>query len=254
MKSIIFISGAKGGTGKTTLMINVAVMLAYMWRDAAVYPVALLDLTPGIGTAALILLGDHLSAWGRPSLSDYLAGKMADPLRAFYLRRWETEKGRFQIVFAYVTYEAPLAKRQLEVVINTIATRLKPKAVFIDAPPQTPSSPLVGLVDYIVPVVTPDISAIEAARSFLESTGVKKLKPVMNMYIPEYAVSAIHGVPWEIVVEKMLGDRPHVIPYDKALQAARQALEIESLKLRPYESPALKAIAEYAKYLASVIA
>jgi hypothetical protein len=60
-------------------------------------------------------------------------------------------------------------------------------------------------------------------------------------------------MPWELVIEKTLGERPHVIPFDKLLQAARQALEVEVLKLRPGESPGVKALVEYARYLAATV-
>jgi ATPases involved in chromosome partitioning len=79
MKKLIFLSGTKGGTGKTTLALNSAVLLAYLWRDVAHYPVAFLDLTPNVGTAALVLLGDPLATWGRPSLSDFAAGGSQTP-------------------------------------------------------------------------------------------------------------------------------------------------------------------------------
>jgi hypothetical protein len=60
-------------------------------------------------------------------------------------------------------------------------------------------------------------------------------------------------MPWELVVEKTLGERPHVIPFDKLLQAVRQALEIEVLKLKPGESPGVKAIVNYARYLSTTL-
>jgi MinD-like ATPase involved in chromosome partitioning or flagellar assembly len=251
MKKVLFLSGTKGGTGKTTLTLNSAVLLAYLWRNAAHYPVALIDLTPNIGTAALILLGGPPTAWGRFSLSDYVAGRVADPLKTFYIRRWNTERGVFQLVFAYMAQNVPLTRRHLEYVIQTVESRLKPKVLFFDALPLSADSPLVGLVDYVVPVVTPDVSSIETTKTYVEIIGGKRLKPVLNMYIPDYYMSVVHGMPWELVVEKTFGEQPHVIPFDKLLQAVRQALEIEVLKLRPGESPGVKAIVEYARYLST---
>lgn len=253
MKKVLFLSGTKGGTGKTTLLLNSAVLLAYAWRDSAHYPVAIVDLSPNVGTASLILLGDPILTSGRPSLSDYLAGRLADPLRAFYMRRWNTDKGPFQVVFTYMAGDVPISRRQLEYVFYVVETRLRPKVLFIDMPPLTASSPVAGLVDYVVPVVTPDVSAVETTRSYLDVVGGKRLRPILNMFINEYPISVVYQLPWEVVVEKMLGERPHVVPFDKLLQAARQALEVEVLKLKPSESPGVKAIIEYAKYLASTL-
>ncbi|MEZ0320153.1 MAG: ParA family protein [Pyrobaculum sp.] len=251
MKKLLFMSGTKGGTGKTTLALNASVLLSYLWRETAAYPVVLIDLTPNVGTATLALLGDSAAAWGRPSLSDYLTGKLADPLRAFYLRKWATDKGPFQLVFAYMYEDVPVTRRHLEHISSTVATRLRPRVVIFDMPPLSQSSPVAGLVDYVVPVVTPDVSAIETTKHYLSVVGGTKLRPVLNMYIPEYSISVLHTAPWEKVVEEAFGEPPHIIPFDKLLQAARQALEIETLKLRPWESPAVRAIVEYVKYLAS---
>ncbi|MEM1597609.1 MAG: ParA family protein [Pyrobaculum sp.] len=251
MKKLLFLSGTKGGTGKTTLALNASVLLSYLWREAAAYPVVLIDLTPNVGTAALALLGDPAAAWGRPTLSDYLTGRLTDPLRAFYLRKWTTDKGPFQLVFTYMYEDVPVTRRHLEHVLSTIAARLRPRVAVFDMPPLSQNSPVAGLVDYVVPVVTPDVSAIETTKHYLSVVGGSRLRPVLNMYIPEYPISALHTAPWEKVVEEALGEPPHVVPFDKLLQAARQALEIETLKLRPAESPGVKAIVEYVKYLAS---
>ncbi|MCU7787452.1 ParA family protein [Pyrobaculum sp. 3827-6] len=251
MKKIIFLSGTKGGTGKTTLALNTSVLLSYLWREATHYPVVYVDLTPNVGTAALILLGDVLASWGRPSLSDYVAGRLAEPLRAFYIRRWNTEKGAFQIVFTFMTQDVPLSRRQLEYVFSVVESRLRPRLLVVDTPPLASDSPVAGLVDYVVPVVTPDVTAIEATRRYQDAVGGARLKPVLNMYIPSYPISVLHSAPWEKVVENAFGEPPHVVPYDKLVQAVRQALEVEVLKLKPAESPAVKAIVEYARYLST---
>ncbi|MEM1902342.1 MAG: ParA family protein [Pyrobaculum sp.] len=253
MKKILFLSGTKGGTGKTTLLLNTAVLLAYAWRDTTNYPVAIIDLSPNVGTASLILLGDPLLAWGRPSLSDYFTGRLTDPLRTFYMKRWTSDKGVFQVVFTYMTQDISIGRRQLEYLLSVVETRLRPRAVFIDTPPLTASSPVIGLVDYVVPVVTPDVSAIETTKNYVEIVGGRKLKPVLNMYIGEYSVNVLYQMPWEIVVEKTLGEKPHIVPFDKLIQAARQALEVEVLKIKAAESLGVKSIIEYAKYMMSIL-
>lgn len=251
MKKLVFISGAKGGTGKTTLTVNAAVLLAYLWRDRARYPVALLDLTPRIGTAAMLLAGDPAAIANVPSLADYFSGKLADPLYAFYLRRWHTERGDFQVVFTFTTSDQ-FTRRHLELVLMSLETRLSPLVALLDMPPLASPASVAGLVDYVVPVVTPDPSAIETTRAYLALLGGKRLRPILNLHMPEW-LDPIKMAPWEETVRTALGEKPHVIPYDRLFQAARQALEVESLKLRLDESPALRALVDYVRYLESYL-
>lgn len=247
MKKLAFVSGAKGGTGKTTLTVNAAVLLAYLWRDRAKYPVALLDLTPRIGTAAMLLAGDPAAIANAPSLADYFSGKLTDPLYAFYLRRWQTDRGDFQVVFAFTTSDQ-FSRRQLELVLRALEARLSPMVALLDMPPLTSAASVAGLLDYVVPVVTPDPSAIETTRAYLSLLGGKALRPVLNLHTPEW-LDPVKMSPWEETVGAALGERPHVIPYDRLFQASRQAMEVESLKLRIDESPALRALVDYVRYL-----
>jgi len=64
-------------------------------------------------------------------------------------------------------------------------------------------------------------------------------------------LNGVYGRNWPDVVRGMFGEEPHIIPADPLFEASRQALEIESLKLRPEESQGLAALLSYIRYLAS---
>jgi hypothetical protein len=79
------------------------------------------------------------------------------------------------------------------------------------------------------------------------------LKPILNMLDSRHPVDVVTGLPWVEVVRRHMGMEPHVVPYDELLMASRQALEIESLKLTPMESPPLGSIFKYVDYLYSTL-
>lgn len=250
MKTIAFISGLKGGTGKTTLAVNAAVVLSYSLRKKTRFPVVLIDMTPGVGTAAMLFLGTH-SAQGFASLSEYFDGKLVDVLQSFYLRRWQLQQDEFNVVFAFFNKPTVLSARLLSVLIKQIEARLNPLALILDSPPTGHDTVLSGLLDFVVPVVTPDISSIATAAGVAKALRGKTLRPVLNMYVEGYDVTPIYGRDWPAIVRDHFGEEPHIIPADPSFEAARQALEIESLKLRPEESPGLAAMLAYMRYLAT---
>lgn len=247
MKTLAFVSGLKGGTGKTTMAVNAAAALSYALRDKARYPVVLLDITPGVGTAAMLLFGSHKI--DAPSLTDYLDGRLLDPLQAFYLRRWQTPAGEFHLVFSFLGGDVGVSRRALEALLGQLDARLKPLLVVLDAPPMGRGAPVQGLTDYVVPIVSPDASAIATAAAAAKSLGGKRLKPILNMHIKDYAVAGVYGKDWPDIVKEAFGEEPHVVPFDPLFEASRQALEIESLKLSARESPALASLLEYLRYL-----
>lgn len=81
--------------------------------------------------------------------------------------------------------------------------------------------------------------------------GGRVLRPIINMYVKDHDVAGVYGRNWPDMVRDMFGEEPHIIPADPLFEASRQALEIESLKLRPEESQGLAALLSYIRYLAS---
>ncbi|WP_243679959.1 hypothetical protein [Vulcanisaeta souniana] len=98
MKSILITSGTKGGTGKTTIAVNMSVILAYELRDKSQYPVVLVDLGLDSGTTSMLLLGG-IEEQVPYSLADYFMGRVPDPLSTLYVKTWQINGDSFKLVF-----------------------------------------------------------------------------------------------------------------------------------------------------------
>lgn len=104
-------------------------------------------------------------------------------------------------------------------------------------------------------IAIPDHSSLRAVGNVVNlmrdlKASNKLLKPILNMLNIKYPVDALSGYPWTKLLRDIVGiEPPHVIPYDDLFPIVRQALEIESLKLSFYESPALDSIFKYIDYL-----
>jgi len=260
VKVILFTSGAKGGTGKTTIALNVAIILSYELRDKAQYPVTLVDLGLDSGTASMLLMGNP-EAVPQYSLSDYFMGRVPDPLSVFYVKTWQVSNEEFRLVFtASFGGGGEVARMDghlLRGLINA-ARAISPEYVIIDSPATGLSSEsLVHLLSsstYVVLVMSPDHSSIRSAQGVVRIMDQlegkpRLLKPILNMLDSRHPVDVVTGSSWVDVVRRYVGVEPHVIPYDELFLASRQALEIESLKLTPIESPALSSIFKYVDYL-----
>ena len=253
MRVIAYVSGTKGGTGKTTLAVNLAVYHAYALSQSNRLASALIDAAQGVSTAQLLLLGDSTNL---PSLSDYHDGSVPNLLHALYIKRWRTPTTTIQILFGF--YPRPPRNRSESAYRSVVEgiRRLGVSVVHVDSPPvkSIDDAPIIRLADILVPVVTPDDSAIAAAASLVSEAREARpdatvAKPVLNMYNGMEPP----GDTWGRKVAESLGDEPHIVPADVYVSAARQAMEIEVLKLLPSESPAVRAIIQYGRYLLGLI-
>lgn len=247
------ISGTKGGTGKTTMTVNLAVLAAYMLRNSSPYPVVMLDLGIDNGTASKVILGSLTKV--NNTLSDYLIGKVNNPLYTLYLKSWVMGNDEMRLVFSVPGSNVeglPLFK--LRYVIKAVIEYLKPILLMIDTPSVGFSRQFLELVvnesTHVIPVTTTDHSAIESTISLIGfikgiKGNIEILPPILNMFDYRYPIDPVTGKEWTKIIEEYVGTKPYTVAYDRLFYIVRQATEVEVLKLNPSESPALRDIIKY---------
>ncbi len=261
MKTILITSGGKGGTGKTTIALNLAVTLSYMYRRDVKYPVILVDLGFDTNTATTILSEGKYSY--NFYVNDFLEGKVKDLSKLLYVKSWSISNEIFNLVFTPskpLTSMLGLDMDKLSILINKLSA-IGPKFIIIDSPASNDKKFMLDLarsIEHVLPIVTPDHSCINAVSELLKflsdsSPRLSILKPILNMLNTKYINDPITSMDWLSLVKKAIGREPHVVPFDKLLMISRQALEIEVLKISPYESEAVKAILNYVRELINVL-
>jgi hypothetical protein len=65
------------------------------------------------------------------------------------------------------------------------------------------------------------------------------------MFDQRYPVDPTTGKEWVKIVEESVGVKPYTVAYDKLMYTARQAMEVELLKIAPSESQAVMDIVKY---------
>ncbi|WP_291766797.1 ParA family protein [Caldivirga sp. UBA161] len=250
---ITVVSGSKGGTGKTTIAVNTATLAAYRLRGSSPYPVVLLDLGVDNGSASKVLLSSLTKV--NYTLSDYLTGKINNPLYALYLKSWVINSEEMRLVFSVpgsIVEGLPLFK--LRYIIRIITEYLKPIMLVVDTPSvgftRQFLEPIVSESTHVIPVTTVDHSSIESLSSIVGfikgiKSNVTILPPILNMFDYKYPVDPTTGKEWVNVVEEITGIKPYTVAYDKLLYVARQAMEVEVLKISPGESQAIRDIIKY---------
>ena len=264
MKSILITSGTKGGTGKTTIAVNMSVILAYELRSKSQYPVVLVDLGLDSGTASMLLLGS-VEEQVPYSLADYFMGRVPDPLSTLYVKTWQINDDSFKLVFTAslspISGQVRIDRYLLRGLMNAISA-VSPLYVLIDTPALGLSydvlATLLEVSANVTLVAIPDHSSLKAIGNvvnLMREMGItsRLIKPILNMLNVKYPMDALSNSPWTKLVKDIVGIEPHVIPYDELFLIARQALEIESLKLSFYESPALDSIFKYVDYLIEAV-
>ncbi len=255
MRTILVTSGTKGGTGKSTIALNLSVIMAYRLRSKAQYPVILIDASIDSGSSTMLLFGQP-NPNVQYTLIDLLDGRTADPLSVLYLRQWQVDGDQFNIVFAASGFSNSSKYRSLyplAMLLNAIRS-LSPILAIIDSPATGMTGEMIEVtapyLTDIIPVMTPDHSSIKAAKLAVSSikamnANINVLNPILNMFDERYPVDASTGIPWTEVAKEGLGIEPFVVPLDEYMQIARQALEIEVLKIGPLESKAIASIINY---------
>lgn len=261
MRTILITSGGKGGTGKTTIALNLSVSLSYMYRKDVKYPVILVDLGFDTNTATTVLSEGKYSY--NFYINDFLEGKIKDLSKLLYVKSWRIGNEVFHLVFTPskpLTSMLGLSMDKLSTFIDKLSI-IKPKFIIIDSPASNDKKFMLDLarsVEHVLPIVTPDHSCINAVSELLRllsdsSLKLSILKPILNMLNTKYINDPVTGMDWLSLVKKVVGKEPHIVPFDKLLMISRQALEIEVLKISPYESEAVKAILNYVRELISIL-
>ena len=251
---VTVVSGTKGGTGKTTIAVNLAVLASYRLRASSEYPVVLIDLGVDNGTASKILLGGVFNV--QYTIVDYLTGVISNPLYAFYVKSWRVDNDEFRVVFSIPgsMRDRAIIGFRIRGIIDAVANALSPRLVIVDTPSigfdRSILASVLSASTHIIPVATVDHSSVESLRGIVEfaklvNPGLKVLKPILNMYNPKYPKDPTTGREWLAIVKEAVGIEPFTVSYDELFYIVRQAMEVESIKLSVSESPALMDINRY---------
>lgn len=255
MRTILITSGTKGGTGKSTIALNLSVLAAYRLRDKARYPVVLIDASIDSGSSSMLLFG-HPNPTVQYTLIDLLDGRVTDPLSVFYLRQWQVDGSQFSLVFAASGFSSNNRYRPLYPLRSLFSSlvALSPILTIIDSPALGFSGEFLDItapyLTDVIPIVTPDHSSIKATKLAIDvareiNPRINILTPILNMLDERYPIDASTGAPWVEIVRQEIGAEPHIIPLDEYIQISRQALEIEILKISPLESKGVSEIINY---------
>lgn len=243
---VVAVTGARGGTGRTTLAVNLALALTRLWTGEVV----LVDTNLEFGrTAVLLDLPD-------PREVTALLQEQGEDLERDYVEETYLSPHPSGLHFL----AAPLSPADVETIGQAEAERmlhlLRPayQAIVLDMAPsiREPYRTLLRLADQIVVVVNPDILTLVATQSLLQSlTMLEVPNEIVQIVLNDYP--RVFNSPSQEEVTKFLGlPIAGVIPAD----AANVAAALNSGRppvLQPEETPFVEAVVRMAYYLATVM-
>ncbi len=272
MKVISVTSGSKGGTGKSTIMVNTAVLHAYM-ATRRERLVMLLDAEPQAATSTLLLsrkIYNELRKGSIRSLTDFLTGN-ANFDDVFYVLKFK-EPEQFYIAISSLVAPVDKLKQLKDKDINDLHSKLSEfideltknldlEAIYIDLPATSVFSSLslavYAVSDLIVPVGTPDPSClislyttVMAIRDYIKPPPT--IAPVvLNRISSSNAIEPITNLHYKVLYNRLINSGVFELREDENLSIARSAGLIEVLSRSLKYNSTVRALLKYAHKIAT---
>ncbi|RLF17511.1 MAG: hypothetical protein DRJ66_00570 [Thermoprotei archaeon] len=273
MKIISVTSGAKGGTGKTTVLLNIAVLHALLAQEKYSRHVLLIDAELMTGTATMLISRDlylKLRKAECKSLTHYLLNENVDMEDVLYIVEFKDLK--------YVMLLAPLIcpidvlsklsslsvreiYAKLAQFVEEVNERMPLDAVYIDLPALTIPSDLILssflLSDIVIPVGTPDPACLLSLYSTIVSikdyiSPPPQIAPlVLNKVSATNAVEPTTKLHYKTLYRKLLGVPVYELHEDENITNARSAGMIEVLAKSLRYNDTVRALIKYAHRIMS---
>ncbi|MCD6095669.1 MAG: AAA family ATPase [Thermoprotei archaeon] len=273
MKVISVTSGAKGGTGKTTVLLNTAVFHAILSQEKFRRYVLLVDAEANTGTATMLISRElylKLRKAEEKSLMDYLLNENIDVEDVLYVIEFK-DLGYAMFLAPFVAPIEITSKitrlsvkeiySKMILFIDEVTNKVALDAIYIDLPaltfPHDLALAMFLLSDLIIPVGTPDpacllslYSTITIIKDYIEPP--PQIAPlVLNKISATNAVEPTTRLHYKALYRKLLGVPVYEIHEDENITNARSAGMIEILAKSLKYNDTVRTLIKYAQKIVS---